>query len=247
MSFKVLNSLILLGHSYSVIERYHDSQDDAKSTNGNSEPNSPTNQNHSVETQPVSAESVPEKTPFICHERRASDSKVSRNFSQIFAADSYSELTMVKDTQVIEQTEGFKMRGKCDSVASSASDLSKQEVDTVSCDHEPVSHGLINGSHDYKMADSSCEQGLKMTGSSDGEHNWKNTKYEDKLKPFEHKSLDVPVFQRGNKSVFMSFGLRKNKKFGSSASLPETVGIPECVENDDTNKVIDTSKSEKVE
>lgn len=248
ISFKILNSLILLGHSYNVIEKYNASQDDSESSNEKSESSASTNHNHSTENEenaPVAKPSATsESSSVLKHERRASDSKVSRNFSQIFAADSYTELTMVHDTNVIEQTSGFTMKAKCDSVTSSASDISKPDgTDSVPCDHETVSCDSEIGSHDTNI---DKPKTFLIGDKSSAEKTFVDNK--DGTKDSLHKSHDLQsatVFQRTSKSVMMTFGMRKSRKFGSSASLPETIGIPECVENGEASPT--ETKSEKLE
>ena len=246
MSFKVLNSIILLGHSYKVIEKYHESQDNSEPTNETTVNNSTANQNHASTEDASDVKSSVEKDDWKQHERRSSDPKVSRNFSQIFAADSFSELTMVGNSTVIEPSGGFTMRGKCDSQASSASDVSKQEMEPVQCNHELNIHTLTQDFAETVIPDKTNDS-VEIVN---GDKHWKS------FLSKEAEGIKVPsgtVFQRGNKSILMSFGMRKHKRFGSSASLPETIGIPECTENDDANNSalrsedVDVTKSNKSE
>ncbi|XP_060565743.1 transmembrane anterior posterior transformation protein 1 homolog [Ruditapes philippinarum] len=108
MSFKVFNSIVLLGHSYMVIENYDKENHSASSPNEDQE-----QKTESTNQRPASVEDhAPTLSNQKTHERTASyDEKISRNFSQIFSADSYTELTQVQSDTAIEQTGGFSLKG----------------------------------------------------------------------------------------------------------------------------------------
>ncbi|XP_052771942.1 transmembrane anterior posterior transformation protein 1 homolog isoform X1 [Mya arenaria] len=259
MSFKVLNSIILLGHSYHIIEKYHQ-ENEADSDSQTQENTAKKERSHSPE-QKNGVSPEPENIP---QERRASggDITVPKNFSQIFSADSYTELTLITDTTAIEPTGGFNMRvpharQEASSVVSDG-EMSEQELEShdhlvVSHDQKPASHDHDNVSHDQTLVSHDYEESKSMdySGSfSDSEvkgnksSNNSSSKHSESLIPRRHAaSRDLhgaSLFQRSNRSFMMSFGARK--KFGSSASLPETVGIPEDNESENVNDADQVSR-----
>ncbi|XP_052226013.1 transmembrane anterior posterior transformation protein 1 homolog isoform X2 [Dreissena polymorpha] len=108
MSFKVLNSIILLGHSYKVIQKYHQQNTEEKeSTNPETAANKTTNENPTEMAETINHN---KESNFSDERRASSDTSVPKNFSQIFSANSYTELTMVQDHTPIEPKEGFVIK-----------------------------------------------------------------------------------------------------------------------------------------
>ena len=131
-TFKVLNSIILLGHSYKVIEDYDKEQTESTShgtdyteTANQDSDSCPSNQNDGsrdttnenfqsssslnvteIHTEELNSDKTDLEEPlekYVKHERSAScDGKVGANFSEILLADSYTELTMISNIDVIE-------------------------------------------------------------------------------------------------------------------------------------------------
>lgn len=106
MSFKILNSIVLLGHSYDIITAY----DKQKTASSQEEPTSPTNDNFPSEPLKKSAsfsDKLPSEMNYYTENTKHRGSEelnsfVIRNESQVFFANSYSDLTMVPNNTVIE-------------------------------------------------------------------------------------------------------------------------------------------------
>ncbi|XP_053407130.1 transmembrane anterior posterior transformation protein 1 homolog [Mercenaria mercenaria] len=259
MSFKVLNSIILLGHSYTVIENYDKENQSASSPNEEQEQPEPANQKSSP-----AADSAPSVVNHKTHERTASfDEKLSGNFSQILAADSYTELTQVRTDTAIEQTRGFKVKS-----AKLADSESEDEIQSIPNDSESGSHDNILTSPDVSHAQyilTGSQPNFTQNASGDTQssnESLANSPY-DQIKSSQNSleesgpGGDTPkqfhghsVFQRSHRGIFMNFGV--GKRSGSSISLPETVGIQECSEQEECSPVEETvhvfpDKTEKVE
>ncbi|XP_060575133.1 transmembrane anterior posterior transformation protein 1 homolog [Ruditapes philippinarum] len=269
MSFKVFNSIVLLGHSYMVIENYDKENHSASSPNEDQE-----QKTESTNQRPASVEDhAPTLSNQKIHERTASyDEKISRNFSQIFSADSYTELTQVQSDTAIEQTGGFSLKGakldyneSNDDVRSAPNDnkpasyVESKSPDlaekSVSCENINISYekhdvtgketnitqnalGDLQSSNE-SLLNMSCDH-LKSSQNSVGESGPAG----DSQKQFHTPS----IFQRSHRGIFMNFGV--GKRTGSTRSLPETVGIQECSEQEECSPIeenVFTDKTEKVE
>lgn len=242
MSFKVLNSIILLGHSYKVIQDYDQENQTESSTNKNqeeAEKPKETSQNGSSASANCESSSSDRRS----HARTSSyDGKISKTFSQIYAADSFSEITQVNTDAVIEQTRGFKLKGA--KLAYSESDISEEENQGVPNDFE--SHDQVYGSHGEPDTNQQYFSDRQINGTQiptvsnedlarssscehllDSQHSLEGSKPSNE----DHQNFQsATVFQRSQKSFFMNFGI--GKMYGSSVSLPETVGVQECSKPD---------------
>jgi len=245
----------------------------------------------SVDDSHVTNMKAESKKPAGRLERRgSSDSPVTKNFSQIFSADSYSELTLVPDTTAIEQTGGFKMRASRLSSELSDSEMSEQESEVSGLSFRLNSQGIVKKSHDIRSesCDSQLEShdtGLQMNDTNEP-HDTKfdaldfnhsqnasldsstfestgrsmvpkacdySGSFSDSESTRKERSSGIPrlhglsrdlhgatLFQRSHRSVLMNFNMRK--KFGSTASLPETVGIPEANETEGSSPDVSTAE-----
>ena len=211
-----------------MIQKYHQEKQ-TESTNQEETSESSANQNTSP-TYSSASSSFNDQS----HARRASEgTKVTRNFSEIFSADSYTELTMLPDTHVIEPTGGLTLNTLSHSV--SESDL-------------PVEGD--NKSHDLELQSHDTESEVQL--KDDNEIVSKSIKTSPSSLRRAEFQTTIPM-QRSQKGYFINMGQRK--RFGSSVSLPETIGIPECSENgelspeteDLSQRIVTPTKSDKQE
>ena len=104
MSFKILNSIILLGHSYSVIRAYN-KQSEAASKENEGGVNGLNQSSSDLKKTASFPDKTPSKTNTDTLEEGACDDvnhAVMKNDSHVFFADSYSDLTMIPNNTVIE-------------------------------------------------------------------------------------------------------------------------------------------------
>lgn len=253
MSFKVFNSIILLGHSYKVIQNYDKENQPESPTNEEQEKPKPTNQNDTSAADCVSVSSF-NKT----HARTAScEEKLPVNFSQIFAADSFSDFTQVRTDTPIERTKGFLMKGA--KLAHTESDISEEDNQSVPNDSAYVQNENAGESHEDSENQQiftfgqSLPESTENLASPQGDQSQNSQISSDsaKLPDDTNQTFQgATVFQRSQRSFFMNFGL--SNMSGSSISLPETVGLPECSSQDKTTLARESSqacsdKTEKVE
>ena len=139
MSFKILNSIILLGHSYEIISAY-----DKQKESANKEEDTASSPNENVPMK--KAASFSDKLPSesnhvddVIKHRGSQDSSVLRSESHVYFANSFCDLTMVPNNTVIEASPHRKIPR---SLNSSSKSISEHKIieDEASFDLEEVSY-----------------------------------------------------------------------------------------------------------
>lgn len=240
MSFKILNSIVLLGHSYDIITAY----DKQKTAFSQEEPTSPTNDNIPSEPLKKSA-SFSDKLPSEMNKytettkHRGSEelnSFVIRNESQVFFANSYSDLTMVPNNTVIEASPHHKISHSATSIDEESEDKMIESVKT------------------FEMENSFDDIKLQSTESHDGSGDACSA-----IEPHDTESHDV-LFDTSPdlSSTNCDEALRQSKSHGNQCSVgdivapseqlkPEIIGIIEdeqCQTDSDSRESQSPEKSE---
>lgn len=225
MSFKVLNSIILLGHSYKVIQKYHSKNQPEQSFNQDIAESKQTNENS------FSSNVVPPALSSCFGRRSSFDSQVSRNFSQVLSADSLSEITQISCNTPIEQSDGFKITEKRSVTSELDKDIqgteSESEIWQKNTPSEVIS--LLEPVHDSSEKISRPPTNYISSNEPVLELNNQSNDPMKSVKVLPH-CQEVTVFQRSSRSVLMSFNVGKTL----SASVPENIGNLEYSDNENS-------------
>ena len=139
MSFKILNSIILLGHSYDIITAY-----DKQRESANQEENtaSSTNENVPLKKSASFSDKLPSESNHVADvtkHRGSHDLGVLRSESHVYFANSFCDLTMVPNNTVIEASPHRKIPRSLNSSTKSVSEHKIIESEN-SFDIEEVSY-----------------------------------------------------------------------------------------------------------
>ena len=139
MSFKILNSIILLGHSYEIISAYDKQRESANKEEAAA---SSTNENVPMKKSASFSDKLPSESNHvddIINHRGSRDSSVLRSESHVYFANSYCDLTMVPNNTVIEASPHRKIARSLNSSNKSISEHKIIEAEN-SFDIEEVSY-----------------------------------------------------------------------------------------------------------
>ena len=139
MSFKILNSIILLGHSYEIISAYDKQRESANKEEATA---SSTNDNVPMKKSASFSDKLPSESNHvddIINHRGSHDSSVLRSESHVYFANSFCDLTMVPNNTVIEASPRRKIPRSLNSSNKSISEHKIIEAES-SFDIEEVSY-----------------------------------------------------------------------------------------------------------
>ena len=214
MSFKILNSIVLLGHSYNIITAYNKqcatSQEDDSAPSNNV--NSPSNGLKRSASFTNKASSETDRCTETSQHRTAEDTNydIMRNASQVFFANSYSDLTMIPNNTVIEASHHEYA----------------PHISTTSTESENIVDRSVKSSKESSEHDSV----FQSTASNDGSYDTCSTAASSELCDVSHDEshdsakMDSSLLLRRRKHPENHCSI--NVKI-SSIPLPETIGIPE--------------------
>ena len=158
MSFKILNSIILLGHSYSVIRAYNKHSEAASKENEGG-----VNGLNQSSSDLKKTASFPDKTPSETNtdtlKEGACDDvnhEVMKSDSHVFFADSYSDLTMIPNNTVIEPSPS-------DPVVLS----SMESENSIERQVKPMDNGEVTGSDSHDRIHETCNTIGSITSLDD--------------------------------------------------------------------------------
>ena len=158
MSFKILNSIILLGHSYSVIKAYNKqcetaSKENEGGVNGLNQSSSDLKKTTSF------PDKIPSETNADTLKERAFEEvnhEVMKNDSHVFFADSYSDLTMIPNNTVIEPSPSEPI------VLSST-----ESENSIERQVKPIDNGEVPGSDSHDRIHETCNTIGSITSLDD--------------------------------------------------------------------------------
>ena len=158
MSFKILNSIILLGHSYSVIRAYNKQCETASKENEGG-----VNGLNQSSSDLKKTASFPDKTPSETNADTLKEGaceevnhEVMKNDSHVFFADSYSDLTMIPNNTVIEPSHSEPI------VLSST-----ESVNSIERQVKPMDNGEVPGSDSHDRIHETCNTIGSITSLDD--------------------------------------------------------------------------------